>query len=248
MGLPSPGVMSVSVTTSSPTCNRFTFKSPISRLRIRASRTLNRPMTRRQIATAPTANAPKANAPNAAAPTAPLFARNRSISPPLLSDSCNSFHCLSLILASLTVTPIHATPTLFDREAVEILSKLKRARISFPDLRFRLAFFTQRTQHAMRKNQFFHVGVGGNLPDHGRRHVQPPFHSRDTFRHCVVRNEQIGIRRQLHQACAITISVSAKNEHFASRFNSPGQSRNTSVNHAHRRRSQITIVKYRHGN
>jgi len=73
----------------------------------------------------------------------------------------------------------------------------------------------------MRQNELFDTGLLCDLPDHRRRHVQPPLDSDGSFRHSVMRNEQIGIHRQSDEAFTFTVRISAKNDNLAADLDTP---------------------------
>ena len=77
--------------------------------------------------------------------------------------------------------------------------------------------------------------------------MEPPLDSGCAFRHSVVRDEQIRIHGEARQTFPFTIGVSAEDDHFASRFDSPSEGRNASVDHADCGRSEVLIVKYGNG-
>ena len=64
----------------------------------------------------------------------------------------------------------------------------------------------------MRQNQALDFGVRRDLSDHGRRHVQASLDSDGSFRHRVVRNEQIGVRRQSDEAFTRSCGYEAGDE------------------------------------
>jgi len=77
--------------------------------------------------------------------------------------------------------------------------------------------------------------------------VEPPLDSGCAFRHSVVRDEQIRIHGETRQTFPFTIGVSAEDDHFASRFDSPREGRHASMNDSHCRNGEAFVVEYRDG-
>jgi hypothetical protein len=82
----------------------------------------------------------------------------------------------------------------------------------------------------MGENQLLDVSIGSGCSDDGGRHVEASFYSCGSFWYGVVGDEEVCVRRELGEAFALSVCVSAEDDSLAADLDSPGQGGNLTVN------------------
>ena len=128
-------------------------------------------------------------------------------------------------------------------ETIEVVGECHRSRVHLCDDRSGLGLASERAQHAMREHDPLDASSPGNARDYRRGHMQVSGSAGFTFRHRIVRDEQIRILRKKFEIAVITVGVPGKDNASAANLHTPRERRNATVNHLRGRSREVRRPK-----